>query len=75
MDDDVADRLQAEVRQSGRPFKIVVNDHLRDSLTRRKAQSKLPPFRVEPLHLGGAVGGSYDDIGALLDAGEGTRHG
>jgi hypothetical protein len=74
LDDDVAARLQAEARRSGRPFKSVVNEHLRAALAQRRALKVLPPFRVEPRNLGGPVPGlSYDNIGSLLDEAEGAR--
>jgi hypothetical protein len=68
LDEDVAARLQAEARRSGRPFKTVVNEHLRASLAQRRAVKALPPFRVEPRKMGGPLPGlSYDNIGALLE--------
>ena len=68
LDDDVAARLHAEARRSGRPFKTVVNEHLRSALAQRRAVKALPPFRVEPRNMGGPLPGlSYDDVGALLD--------
>ena len=73
LDDDVAARLQAEARRTGRPFKTVVNEHLRTALARQRTLRALPPFRVEPCKLGGpAAGLSYDDVGAMLDAIEGS---
>jgi hypothetical protein len=74
LDDDVAARLQAEARRSGRPFKTVVNEHLRAALAQRKAVRAVPPFRVEPRSLGGPLPGlSYDNVGALLDEIGGAR--
>ena len=74
LDDDVAARLQAEARRSGRPFKTVVNEHLRAALAQRRAVKALPAFRVEPRNMGGALPGlSYDNVGALLDEVEGAR--
>jgi hypothetical protein len=74
LDDDVAARLQAEARWSGRPFKAVVNEHLRAALAHRKSLKALPPFRVEPRNMGGpAPGLSYDNVGALVDGVEGSR--
>ena len=74
LDDDVAARLQAEARRSGRPFKTVVNEHLRAALAQRRAVKAFPPFRVEPRNLGGPLPGlSYDNVGALLDDVEGAR--
>jgi len=73
--DSVAARLQAEARRSGRPLKVVVNEHLRAALAHRKALKALPPFRVEPRNMGGgpAPGLSYDNVGALVDEIEGSR--
>lgn len=75
LDDDVAARLQLEARRSGRPFKTVVNEHLRSSLAQRAALQAIPPFKVEPRKLGGSVDGvSYDNVGALLEEIEGVHH-
>ncbi len=74
LDDDVAARLQAESRHSGRPFKVVVNEYLRAALSQRKAFKAAPTFRIAPLSLGGPLPGlSYDDVGATLDNVEGSR--
>jgi hypothetical protein len=74
LDDDVAARLKAESRRTGKPFKTVVNEHLRAALSRRQALKALPPFRLAPQDLGGPLPGrSYDDIGALLEDVEGTH--
>ena len=74
LDDDVAARLQAEARRSGRPFKAVVNEHLRAALAQRRAVKALPPFRVEPRNMGGPLPGlSYDNVGALLEEVEDVR--
>ena len=75
LDDDVAARLQAEARKSGRPFKVVVNEYLRAGLAQRQTARKASPFKVEPFDLGGPRSGrSYDDIGALLEEAEGAAH-
>ena len=75
LDDDVAARLQAESRRSGRPFKVVVNEYLRSAMAQRRALQSAAPFRVKPVDLGGpAAGRSYDDVGALLEEVEGATH-
>jgi hypothetical protein len=71
LEDDVAARLQAEARRTGKPLKTVINDHLRRSLAYRARAKGIPQFRVEPHDLGGPVAQSYDDIGAILDRIEG----
>ena len=75
LDDDVAARLQAESRRTGRPFKAIVNEYLRAGLARRRAAPAAPAFRVEPVHLGEPIPGrSYDRIGALLEEVEDAQH-
>ena len=37
LDEDIAERLQAESQRTGRSFKEVVNEHLRTSLARSRA--------------------------------------
>jgi hypothetical protein len=74
LDDDVAARLQAESRKSGRPFKVVVNDYLRTGLAQRRVVKTIPRFRVEPVSMGTPrQGHSYDDVGALLEELEGPE--
>jgi uncharacterized protein (UPF0262 family) len=75
LDEDVASRLRAESRRTGRPFKVVVNEYLRVAMAQRKAMQVATPFRVKPVDMGGTLlGRSYDDIGALLDEVEGADH-
>jgi hypothetical protein len=75
LDDDVAARLQAEARKTGRPFKAVVNEYLRAGLAQRRALKAAAPFRVEPVRMGTPLPGhSYDNIGALLEEIEGSEH-
>jgi hypothetical protein len=75
LEDDVAARLQAEARRTGRPFKAIVNDHLRRSLAQRAQPRAKAPFQLEVCDLGGpAPGRSYDNIGELLDEVEGPNH-
>jgi hypothetical protein len=76
LDDDVATRLQAEARRTGRPFKTVVNERLRMAFTQSAAVHELKPFKVEARSMGGPLTGvSYDNIGALLEELEGALHG
>lgn len=75
LDDDVAARLQAEARRTGRPFKTVVNERLRMALAQSATVQKKRPFKVEPRAMGGPPAGfSYDNVGALLEEIEGARH-
>jgi hypothetical protein len=76
LDDDVAARLQAEARRTGRPFKTVVNERLRMALARTATIQKRKPFKVEPRAMGGPPAGiSYDNVEKLLEDIEGARHG
>jgi len=76
LDDDVAARLQAEARRSGRSFKTVVNEHLRSALAQRSVPQLRPAFQVEPRNMGGPVAGaSYDNVVALIEEIEGASHG
>jgi hypothetical protein len=75
LDDDVAARLQAEARRTGRPFRTVVNERLRMALAQGAAVQKRTVFKVEPRTMGGPCAGvSYDNIGALLEEIEGFGH-
>ena len=67
LDDDVAAKLRAEVRRSGRLFKQIVNQTLRLGLSFRNPYKSLPPFKVKPYDLGLRPGFSYDNIGDLLE--------
>jgi uncharacterized protein (UPF0262 family) len=75
LDDDVANRLQAECRRTGQPFRRVVNEYLRIAMAQRKATQASAPFRVNAVDMGGPQPGrSYDDVGALLEEVEGVDH-
>jgi len=76
LDPDVASRLKAEVRRSGKPFKEVVNEALRLAFAKRsRGKSGLVPFEIRPRDLGALRRGlSLDNIGDLLEAVEGPAH-
>jgi hypothetical protein len=75
LDDDVATRLQAEVRRSGKPFKVVVNEQLRASFALRRESAAVPRFEVKPFDMGPPLPGvDLDNIGALLEQLEGPSH-
>ena len=67
LDEDVAAQLKAEVRKTGKPFKAIVNDALRNGLVRPRPGRKLPPFRVKARPMGLRPGLNYDCISALLE--------
>lgn len=72
IEDDVAAKLRAEMRKSGRSFKEVVNAVLRLALNATKKPARRP-FKVEAHDLGLKEGLSYDNIESLLDQAEGPR--
>jgi hypothetical protein len=75
LDEDVAARLQAESRRTGRSFKTVVNEYLRAGLAQRRAAKTATTFKVRPVHMGAPLPGrSFDDISALLEQIEGPEH-
>jgi hypothetical protein len=53
LDDDVAAKLKAESRRTGRPFRDVVNEALRRGPEQRCAASSFQPFTITPSDLGG----------------------
>ena len=75
LDDDVAAKLKAETRRSGRSFKDLVNEYLRLGLHTKKTLRPSQPFRVEARDLGLLRPGlSLDNIGDLLEQLEGPVH-
>jgi hypothetical protein len=75
LDEDVAARVKAECRSSGRSFKETVNEVLRRGLAARPRPRGREPFKVEARDLGGlAAGLSLDSVARLLDQVEGPVH-
>ena len=75
LDEDVARRLKAEMRRSGKRFRQVVNDCLRAALSDRPRSTAGPPFVVKTRDLGALRPGlTLDNVGALLEAAEGPLH-
>jgi plasmid stability protein len=74
LDDDVAAKLKAVARRSGRAFRDVVNETLRRGLHAERPAPR-ERFRVETRSLGGLRPGlRIDSIGDLLEHIEGPRH-
>jgi hypothetical protein len=74
LDDDVAAKLDADVRRSGRSFKETVNYYLRLGLNTRKAAKDKKPFKVHARPLGQMPGLNYDDVAGLIEQLEGPLH-
>ena len=74
LDDDVAVRLEREVRKRGGSFKSVVNDLLRAGLDARPPRRKGPVFSTEGFDLGPSLVGSLDNVEEVLARAEGEDH-
>jgi len=73
LDDDVAGKLKAEVRRSGRSFKELVNDLLRRAINAPQPKAS-KPFRVRARALGLRPGYSYDNVWELIEQIEGPDY-
>ena len=74
LDEDVAAKLRAEARRTGKPFKTVLNECLRVALSTGRGRARPPSFRIEPRDLGALRPGvSLDNISELLDLVEGPE--
>jgi hypothetical protein len=73
VDEDLAAKLKAEARKTGRSFKETVNACLRAGLSLRKPAQKSRPFHVRPYDMGIQPGVNLDKVSALLDQIEGTE--
>ena len=74
LDKDVAAKLNAEMRRSGKSFKDVVNEFLRIGLNARKELKASERFKIQARELGTIPGLDYDNVGELLERIEGPRH-
>ena len=71
LDDDVAAKLAAEARRSGRPFKEIVNACLRMALNAKRTTTPAAAFIVRLRPLDPIPGVAFDNIEGLLDSLEG----
>jgi hypothetical protein len=75
LDEDVAAKLKAETRKTGRPLRETVNEALRRGLAAPRAAGGRRRFTVIARDLGELRPGlSLDNIGELLDRIEGPLH-
>ncbi|MCK6557014.1 DUF2191 domain-containing protein [Candidatus Binatia bacterium] len=75
LDEDVAAKLRAETRRSGRSFKEAVNEFLRIGLNSRRPAKPPARFRIRARSLGRLKPGlSLDNVSALLEEAEGPVH-
>lgn len=74
LEDDVAAKLRAEARRTGKPFTTVLNECLRAALSAGRGRPRPVPFRIEPRDLGALRPGlSLDNVAELLDLAEGPE--
>jgi plasmid stability protein len=74
LDDDVAAKLKAVMRRSGRSFKDTVNEVLRFGLAQQAQVKKEKPFKIHAKNMGLRPGLDYDHISRLLEEVEGPTH-
>jgi Arc/MetJ family transcription regulator len=75
LDDDVVDKLYAEMRRRrSNNFKETVNDMLRRGLLARRELAAAKSFKVGARKLGNKPGLNYDNVGELLEQLEGLSH-
>lgn len=75
LDEDVAEKLQAEMRRNrSNNFKETLNDVLRRGLLARRELSAAKPFKVRARRLGNKPGLNYDNVGELLEQLESSSH-
>jgi plasmid stability protein len=73
LDDDVAAKLKAEMRKSGKSFKETVNEILRMGLLKAPVQPK-KRFKVRAKDMGLKPGYSYDKPWELIEQIEGPGY-
>jgi plasmid stability protein len=73
LDDDVAAKLDAEARRSGRSFKETVNSCLRRALTEARRRPEAKPFKIEARDMGLRPGLDVDNVEELLDQVDGPQ--
>lgn len=75
LDDDVAAKIKAEARRSGRSFRETVNEMLRRGLSTKQSRSHKESFRVVTRDLGNLLPGlTLDSVADLLEQVEGPLH-
>jgi len=75
LDDDIAEKLQAEMRRRRTTnFKETLNDVLRRGLLARRELAAAKPFKVRARSMRNKPGLTYDNVGELLEQLEGSSH-
>jgi len=74
LDDDVRQKIEAEMRKSGKSFKETVNETLRLGLFSREKISASKPFEIKARDMGLKPGYSYDKVWDLIEEIEGPDY-
>lgn len=74
LEDDVIAKLRQRAHETGKPFKVVVNETLRLGLNVETTLSPKQPFQVKARPLGLRPGMQLDNIGELLEQLDGPAH-
>jgi len=74
LDDDVAAKLRAVMRHTGRSFKETVNEVLRFGLAQQIRAKKEKPLKIHAKDMGVRAGLDYDRISRLIEEVEGPTH-
>jgi plasmid stability protein len=74
LEDDVAAKLKAMMRRTGRSFKDTVNEILRTGLAQQTRPKKEKPFRIHAKNMGLRPGLNYDCVSRLLEEVEGPNY-
>ena len=75
LDEDVASRLKAEARRTGKPIKAIVNEGLLVAFAKGRRIRGAGRFELRPRDMGELRPGlSLDNIGDLLEVVEGPLH-
>ena len=74
LDEDVAAKLRAEMRRSGRSFKETVNECLRLGLRARQERKPVKPFKIRAEEFGFRSGMHYECVWKLLERLEGPLY-
>jgi hypothetical protein len=74
LDDDVREKLEIEMRNSGKSLKETVNEALRVGLVSRKKSVTSKPFKVRAKAMGLKPGYSYEKVWELIEKVEGSDY-
>ena len=74
LDQDVYDRAKDFSKARGIPFRVALNELVRQGLVAEAAPRPTKPFKIKPFHLGQIPGVNYDCTGELLEFAEGPYH-